>query len=97
MIRISRPCYDKYWRCPGWAGGGMKYAKVDRCPTGASLGPVINWNSRWWRWRWHQCLDCKVWVMPYNWTRIAPTNIKWKLRWWIKDLIIAWKNRNDND
>ena len=34
MIRLSRPCYDKPHRCPGWAGGGLKYAKVDRCADG---------------------------------------------------------------
>ena len=33
-MRISRPCYDKPYRCPGWAGGGMRYAKVDRCSNG---------------------------------------------------------------
>lgn len=23
-MRLSRPCYDKPHRCPGWAGGGWK-------------------------------------------------------------------------
>lgn len=32
--KLSRPCYDKPNRCPGWAGGAMKFAKVDRCPSG---------------------------------------------------------------
>lgn len=35
MIRLSRTCYDKAHRCPGWAGGGMKYAKGgSRCDNG---------------------------------------------------------------
>ncbi len=38
-MRISRGCYDKYHRCPGWAGGGNKYAKVDRCNNGRLIWP----------------------------------------------------------
>lgn len=33
-MRMSRMCYDKSHRCPGWAGGGMRYAKVSRCDNG---------------------------------------------------------------
>lgn len=33
-MRMSRMCYDKSHRCPGWAGGGMKCAKVSRCDNG---------------------------------------------------------------
>lgn len=33
-MRLSRPCYDKSHRCPGWAGGGTRYAKVSRCDGG---------------------------------------------------------------
>lgn len=33
-MRLSRPCYDKAHRCPGWAGGGWKSARRDRCPGG---------------------------------------------------------------
>lgn len=33
-MRLSRPCYDKPHRCPGWAGGGWKSAKRDRCDGG---------------------------------------------------------------
>lgn len=81
-MRISRPCYDKYHRCPGWSGGGMKLAKVKRC-KGGSLATVINYEGPW-RWKWHQCPECKVWVMPYNWVKFAPANIKFKIRMWWK-------------
>lgn len=63
-MRISRPCYDKMHRCPGWAGGGMRYAKRDRC-DGGSLARVIDYDGRWWRWRTHVCPTCEVLVLPY--------------------------------
>lgn len=91
-MRISRPCYDKYWRCPGWAGGGWKFAKVNRCPTGASLARVIDWEKRW-MWHWQQCPECKVWVMPYVFTNFAPSKIWWRMKWWVRDRIYAWKLR----
>lgn len=43
-IRISRPCYDKPHRCPGWAGGGCLGAKEDRC-TGD--GGYVVTRARW--------------------------------------------------
>lgn len=61
-MRISRPCYDKPHRCPGWAGGGMRYARRQRCPgalLGVSYGPG-------WRWRFHRCGTCGVIVLPSN-------------------------------
>lgn len=56
MIRISRPCYDKRHRCPGWAGGGMLYAKVTRCDGGY----IEHGQSR--------CNKCNVVILP-RWTR----------------------------
>lgn len=35
----------------------------DRC-DGGSLATVINYNSRWWRWRTHRCPVCGVLVLP---------------------------------
>ncbi|RBO85154.1 hypothetical protein DFR74_1152 [Nocardia puris] len=29
--KISRPCYDKWWRCPGWNGGGPHFARRVLC------------------------------------------------------------------
>lgn len=61
--RISRPCYDKFWRCPGWAGGGERYAKVQRC-NGGSLPSGI-FTKKFWRWRVSRCQKCGVTVLPY--------------------------------
>lgn len=43
-MRISRPCYDKPHRCPGWAGGGVRSAKVDRCKGD---GGYVRTRPRW--------------------------------------------------
>ena len=51
-MRISRPCYDKRHRCPGWAGGGMLFAKVTRC----NGGYITYGQSR--------CNKCDVVVLP---------------------------------
>lgn len=70
-MRISRPCYDKYHRCPGWAGGGMRYAETNKCPN---LGYVaVDYDERLWRWRLHRCNKCGVLVLPTNIRYIDPT------------------------
>lgn len=65
MTRLSRPCYDKPWRCPGWAGGGMNYAEINRCPDGGLLPDIGVGPSRWWTWRMARCPECGVLVLPY--------------------------------
>lgn len=70
-MRLSRPCYDKPRRCPGWIGGGMLYPKRDRCKGGY----LVNQYNRGWRWRFHRCNSCDVLVLPQvvEW-------VDW--RWW---------------
>lgn len=62
-MRISRPCYDKPHRCPGWAGGGDRYAKVQRC-KGGHLETGM-YEKRLWRWRFNRCDTCDVLALPY--------------------------------
>lgn len=83
VTRISRPCYDKYHRCPGWAGSGMKFARVDRCEGGHVQSDP---NERLWGWRFHRCDTCDLIVLPYH---IRWLDASW-LRWWIP---FAIKNR----
>lgn len=61
-FRVSRPCYDKYHRCPGRNGGGLRYAKVIRCKKG--LLPYLT-DRKLGRWRVNRCPECRVWVLPY--------------------------------
>lgn len=71
-MRLSRPCYNKPHRCPGWAGGGELYAKVQRCEGGRLNGLH---EKRLWRWRFNRCGSCDVVVLPY-----AVRLLDW--RWW---------------
>jgi len=88
-VRISRPCYDKMHRCPGWAGGGMLYAKVDRCKDGKIAVP---YGRPFWKWRACRCDRCDVLVLPYHvrwldwrWTGMMPERwwreLKWKIEY----------------
>lgn len=61
-MRVSRPCYDKPHRCPGWAGGGWEYGRADTCDNGSI---PIDYESRWWRLKVHRCPRCGVTVLPY--------------------------------
>lgn len=68
-MRLSRPCYDKSHRCPGWAGGGGKYAKVKKCKHGRIT----------FKYGFGRCNVCDVIVLP-SWVRfidITPYNIKY--------------------
>ena len=61
-VPVSRPCYDKIHRCPGWVGGGMKSARVVRC-DGGFLDPGL-YERRLWKWRCNRCPTCRVLVLP---------------------------------
>jgi hypothetical protein len=79
-VRISRPCYDKMHRCPGWAGGGMRYAKVERCDDGRLAGDI--YRGFWWAWRVNRCDTCDVYVLPY-----VVRYLDW--RWWASSLLMS--------
>lgn len=83
-VRLSRPCYDKPHRCPGWAGGGWKGARVKLCPEiwdgdiRLRSGYVtVDYEQKWWKWRFHSCLSCHVVTLPYaiHWA-------SWRTWWW---------------
>lgn len=70
-MRLSRPCYDKPRRCPGWIGGGWKWPKGDhRCDSGYI---DFGWESEWWAWHFGRCSVCDVLVLPFNFRFIDPT------------------------
>jgi len=77
MRRLSRPCYDKYHRCPGWVGGGMKYAKRKRCDGGYI---DVNWDDPWWEWKFWPCSKCNVIVLPYHANKLSITWLAYQLR-----------------
>lgn len=61
-MRVSRPCYDKPHRCPGWAGGGAFYGRADRCISGRIS---VDYEARLWQWRMWRCTACDVITLPY--------------------------------
>lgn len=87
-MRISRPCYDKMHRCPGWIGGGDLYAKTKRCDYGRIK---VDYEAKFWKWRTHRCDKCDVLVLPYmvrylDWRGLRTViyrrwrDLKWRLR-----------------
>lgn len=80
-MRFSRPCYDKAHRCPGWAGGGTRFASVDRCQDGR-IGRGRYYEGRAWRWRFNRCDSCDVIVLPYVVRYVDPRWWRWQLDDW---------------
>lgn len=92
-MRISRLCYDKPHRCPGWAGGGMHYAEVDRCGWHGRVDvypldsdgyghPAAGWRAFWFG----ACDSCGVRTLPW-FTR------KFSIPWWIGRFKSWWRYR----
>lgn len=78
--RVRRGCYDKYHRCPGWAGGGLRYAEVTVCEGLTSLPDAYEGNG----FKFHP--DCGTLVLP-RWTKwLDPTwwlsVIRFRFGWW---------------
>jgi len=82
-VRLSRPCYDKMHRCPGWAGGGLRSAKVDHCDDGRLVGGREGtlYEGMFWRLRFNRCDTCDVLVLPYVVRYVDPRWLIWQLRW----------------
>ena len=87
MRKLSRSCWDKPHRCPGWAGAGWKFPKQDYCDGGyitygmsketlASLPADVKY-PRWFHFG--QCNKCTVRVLPY-WTRKLFPTYYWGMR-----------------
>jgi hypothetical protein len=91
MVRISRPCYDKFHRCPGWVGGGPRHPRGESRCDGGRIN--VDYQNRMWKWRAWSCNTCDVVVLPYasRWLSVP---------WWIRETRYAarevayrWRNR----
>lgn len=71
-MRISRSCWDKPRRCPGWAGAGWNLQQKWYCRDGNIVFPL-----RWWGLG--VCDECGVRVLPY-WTRLLFPDYYWGMR-----------------
>jgi len=93
-MRISRPCYDKPHRCPGWAGGGWKFAKTQTCASGQIVLWKIGDSTRNWfspyDWRIGHCSTCGIYTIPFALRRLDPRwwwgYHAWRIKYWITDL-----------
>jgi len=63
MMRLSRTCYDKPHRCPGWAGGGWKTARTDRCDNGSIRTKNDGYPGEH-RSRFGHCTECNTVTWP---------------------------------
>ena len=83
-MRLSRHCYDKPRRCPGWAGGGWTSARPSRCNNGFIDGA---WDTNYWKQKWtfHRCNTCDVicWPIVVRW--LDYTWWSWRLTRRVKD------------
>lgn len=98
-MRLSRHCYDKPHRCPGWAGGGWKYPRgAQRCDNGHI---EIDYSNRWKRnWTFHHCDKCDVVCWPIFTQWLDPSYWRWKLTrlrgwwqehvtWWLQEFVVV--------
>lgn len=107
--RVSRQCYDKPHRCPGWAGGGWKYTPESICDSS-----YVDWyghqeadgtwvDKRFKKWRLNVCRDkCGTLVLPYATRYVDPTWYWWTARDWPNDFTYwtkaqAWKLKNRSE
>lgn len=103
-MRLSRTCYDKSHRCPGWAGGGMHYAKTDRCIDGrvevrpGKIATFVEPDETYVYntthpsespWRFGQCNTCDVVTWPVVTRWLDPAWTLWKIKWQLR----RWRNR----
>jgi hypothetical protein len=75
-------------RCPGWAGGGLRYAKVSRCDDGRLVGGRDGtlFEGRFWWLRFNRCDTCDVLVLPYAVRYVDPRWLAWEVRWTFEKL-----------
>ena len=101
-MRFSFPDFDKYNRCPTWSGSRLNFRKEDSkydCDNGSiiALNPKYKANDfedmGHWKWKFHQCSKCGVWVLPYVVRYLFPREIyrhwenkfsNWKVKMYYK-------------
>lgn len=84
-MRLSRPCYDKSARCPGWAGGGDRYAQVQTCDSG-HIKTKDGDHPGTYPWRFGYCDTCDVVTWPVRIRQIDWRRYYGNLRFWFKYL-----------
>jgi hypothetical protein len=89
-MRLSRPCYDKFHRCPGWNGGGPHYARRHRCDDGRIQ---VDHDARLWKWRFWPCNRCDVVVWPYMTRWLSVFHLAHEARRAAREVAYRWRTR----
>ena len=89
ITRVARPCYDKHWRCPGWAGSGWNWAETDTCPNEGYAPQHRRFSKGPWI-----CPKCRTLVLPYWIRRLDPTHWGHRFNSW-KFALERWKEREE--
>lgn len=87
-MRIRKACYDKAHRCPGWAGGGFRFAKKDVCDNGY----IPYSESRWDSWKVKKCATCGTIRLPIITKWLDPEWVSYVVRHKVRDMIWEWRN-----
>lgn len=91
MVRVSRPCYDKIWRCPGWIGGGVKYPRGEsRCDNGRI---ALDFEAPLWKWRMWRCNTCDVIIWPYMIRYLSVPWLAYEIRCVVREIRYRWRSR----
>jgi hypothetical protein len=83
MLRIRRACYDKPHRCPGWAGGGFRYANTAVCDSGS----IPYSDSKFDHWLVKRCATCGTVRLPIVTRWLDPSFVSYILRARIRSLM----------
>lgn len=80
-MKLRRTCYDRPWRCPGWAGGGWRHPRPGRDVChGGSFARELAAEGLWFAWRWHRCPECGTVALPSVARWLDPTWLWFVLR-----------------
>lgn len=88
-MRLSRTCYDKAHRCPGWAGGGTKSAQTDKYHCNGYVTARRPWTGgdedypghpSEHSWSFGHCNQCDVVTWPVVTRLLDPGWWRWRLQ-----------------
>lgn len=93
-MRFQRHCYNKMWRCPGWAGGGWSTNRFgrDKCDGGSFARKYMSPGWRWYtNWQFHRCDTCGTVAIPHVTRWLDPTWYRWGVNWDFKQRFQDWR------
>lgn len=101
-MRLSRCCYDKHHRCPGWAGGGTTGAKVELCQSGSIRVNKLDESGYpghpgAFPWRFGHCTKCDVVTWPVVTRWLDPGWWRWEIKWFWRRVEDSWDDYQEGE